>query len=537
MAEITDRLPETAPASGLNVETPPLADGTSYRPLSLLALAGFGLSVLTVLLICLGGWMAVGSRHPIFFVVIVLLTPFVAAIGCFMLGMSKPLKIVKIAAFALAGVLAVLGLGGLLAYSSNDPWLLKEWVVVLPVVCMLVLWIARSRIARSEDTLSGLALCNWGFGLVGVFGLLYLAYYGATVLAVCKQSEAFTDDWLSSLQKGDLETAFALTLPPDQRPQDDESRRLRIETLLNQPGPQSPGLFSEFASRTFVRTLNGTSDTAKLQRLGMVDWTYDKGEFLVRYSYRLILQLSTVELEVAAQSRTDALQGRQWYIEIRATGWSLAVPPALSDLGQTVMRQGGPSRQFVDEWLVKWYHDDDDAYLLTLPAAQRDAVKRQRLALGPALGGTALFAEPGRQGYYDGGLIEADAKRFFPILPENRKYVPAALKKAFRPGGDKPAKSELTQAIAIPLFQSVGDATRLVYEMHFVLDDEKKKDQLSVDAQIILECDAAALAANKPQWQVKKIDLIRARSTNVVQAEAGMGGTTRRIAPKPPPLP
>jgi hypothetical protein len=540
MAEITDRVPDAAARPGIETDLPPARDDfDTYRPLSFFALGGFGLAALSAVLICLGGWMAIFFRHWIVFSVLVLLTPAVAAVICLMVGVTKPAKIASIAGFALAALMAVLGLGGLLLYSNTDPWLLPTWALVFPAGGLMLLWIGRSQILRSENTLSGLPLTNWGLGVVAVFGLLYAAYYGATWLAMTNQSGAFADEWLNVVARGDLDIAFVRTLPADQRPREDNNLRMQVETVINQPGPNSAGMFSTFAGKEYVRLLEGGGSNAKIERLGLIERNYDaNGDIVARLSYHVSTPVCACELQVAVrgrENRSDQSQGRQWYIDLSQTGLAVGSPPAWTDLGDLAIKKSGTARDAVDDWLNKCYHDDDEAYLLTLPAAQRRQVQLLRPVLGTAVGGLALWTEPGRQSYYDGGLIDADAKRFYAIKQENAKAVPAALKKAFRPGEDKPSKAELMNANALPFIVPIPDGVQLAFDLRFTLDD-KQKDALNVDARVFLECDAASLGSKQPQWQVKKIQLIRARSAN---AMADMIGGPRGMmrAPQNPALP
>jgi hypothetical protein len=538
MAEITDRVPEAATGPDVDAGLPPVRDDSAtYRPLSVLALGGFGLAVVSATLICLGGWIAICTRHYILFIVLVLLAPAGTAVVCFMLGVFNPMKILKGAAFALAGALAGLGFVGLLLYSSTDPWLLS-WELVVPAAGVLVLWIARSQILRSEDTLGGLTLCNWGLGLLLVFGLLYAAYYTASTLAVRGQSEAFAEEWLGLVQKGELDKAFARTLPPDQRPAEDDKLRSQLETYLNEPTIKGPGPYGEFCVKPYVRLLEGTSTVAKVERLGLIESKYEGEVFSERYGYRLTTPTCVIEMDVAVMGRdstSDRYKGRQWWIDPRQTGWNLKTPPVMTDLGAFVVQQNGPIRDFIDEWFTNWYHDEEAAYLLTLPAAQRSEVQRRRPVSGLALGGSSLWTEPGRLSFYSGGLIDADQKRFFSLNDKERPAVVTALKKSFRPGEDKPSKTEVDKQVAMPLVQPVDGGVQLSFDLHFIFDDSQSDVKMvNVDARIIVQCDEASLAAKNPKWQVLAIQLIRARSTNQASNQ-GPGPRPIRMTPPTPP--
>jgi hypothetical protein len=177
MADATER-PTSVTAAPLPPPEPAVSDAPSdqpYQPLSLLAVLGFTLAALYVFLVLLGGLVPIAGRYPRLFALMFIAAPLV---GAQVALLSRGRAGVGVAASAGigAGVLAlILGLGGLLAYSSSNPWLLLEgvagWGLVLAavVVCLL----ARSRIAASEGTLGGAALAAWGLTLSLCFGLLY----------------------------------------------------------------------------------------------------------------------------------------------------------------------------------------------------------------------------------------------------------------------------------------------------------------------------------------------------------------------------
>ncbi len=541
MAETTDRSQGVQTGPGFAAELP-LGDDAhqTYRPLSLLALGGFGLAVLTAVVVCLGGWIGVANHYPKTFFGLLLSAPAVAVLVCLLMGMHQPAKILRVAGLTFAGMLALLGLGGLLLYSNSNPWLLPLWVLFLPAAGLLVAWLARIQILTSEDTLSGLPLCNAGMIVVGVFSLVYVTYYTASVMAVRYQSAAFADLWLDRLKKGELDPAFLMTLPPDLRPAENTDLRTNLEAYWNQPaGAGSGGMYSDFAMKDFVRLLQTGSGEAKIEPLGLLEWKYEGGKYDVRYGYRVTTPICTSVIQILVTGQEGSgpnSKGRQWYVDAKVTGLLKDAPIAFSPEGQMLAQQQTTVREFVENWFSRLYRDDDDAYLWTLPAARRAEVKGQRAILGAALGGAGRWTEPGLAAFYRGGLVEADPKTFY-AGKENRTAVPDALRWAFRPGADKPDRAFINPAAVVPLVQSTAGGKRMVLDVKFLYGpdgkeygpERKKLRMLDVDALLVLECDDASLAKNDPQWQVKQIDLLRARAVQAQSRQEKMS-----LPPLPP---
>jgi hypothetical protein len=531
MAETGDRSQSTQIGPGPDAGLPPGGAETfqAYQPLSLLSLAGFGLAVFSALIVCMGGWAPLILNHWLAFLFLVLLTPAVAALVCLLMGVTQPLRVLKVAGFALAGVLTVLGLGGLLAYSGSDPWLLPMWLLVLPVAALLLAWVGRSQVLRSEDALSGLGLSNWAVGIVAVFGLLYVAYYAATVVAVRQQSAAFAEEWLKRLQKGDVAWAFALTQPPEQRPAENADLRKELELLFNFPGPNNVGIFTEFGTKDYVRLLQSAAGDAKVTPVGLQDWKYENNVYQATYRYHITSAVCAFDVDVAVRSqenKQDKSKGRQWFVDGRSSGRTSAVE--FTPEGMALSEKLTPGREFITAWLDKWYRGKDDAgadneaYLQTLPAARRPEAAARQL-LGPV----ALWADPERQSYHKGGLIEADPKTFFvsktPTLTaeQHREVVIDALRKSFQPGEDRPEKAGVVTTAGFPLFQSVPGGKRLLYDMHFAFKPGRLGERpVDVDARVVLDCPDHDGAPKQRPFQIVQIQLLRARA----EIPQGLGG-------------
>jgi len=138
---------------------PPAVSATPYRPVAPLAVAGFGLALVTVLVI---GGMAVMS-----------------------LWSGRP----TLSGFAL--VLAALGFAVSLAGFLH--------------------------VRASEGTRAGGGLAKTGLALCALFGLGYGAFSLSMEAAIRLQGQRFTDQWIETLRNGQYEEAIRLTLRPDVR--------------------------------------------------------------------------------------------------------------------------------------------------------------------------------------------------------------------------------------------------------------------------------------------------------------------------------
>src|SRR5260370_15621505 len=136
-------------------------------------------------------------------------------------------SLLAILGFSLAVVYgAGLTVASLVALLQRTP-LLIAWSLLIPAAAAAVCAAAHLRIRNSEGALSGLALTRWGLGISLILGLLYVAYFTATYLAVSAQAKAFADQWFDDLAHDRVAEAYLLTLPPP-RPTVDDTLRSRL---------------------------------------------------------------------------------------------------------------------------------------------------------------------------------------------------------------------------------------------------------------------------------------------------------------------
>jgi hypothetical protein len=130
----------------------------------------------------------------------------------------KPVALLAVAAFGVSllfsGLVIILTIVGLI---TKRP-VLEPWLIPLAFFGVLLSIAGRWQIQLSEGTREGRRLTNiaWWLSIVG--GCVYLAYYFGNVMAIQSQARVFVRDvWLDELQTGEMDKAYVYTIAPDQR--------------------------------------------------------------------------------------------------------------------------------------------------------------------------------------------------------------------------------------------------------------------------------------------------------------------------------
>jgi hypothetical protein len=360
-----------------------------YRPLSLLALAGFLLAVLYATLVTVGGLAVFAQNHPTLLILLAVLVPLCAIVAAMMFGITQPLGIATSTGKVVAWTAVILGLGNLVAYSSSNPWLMPHsmpiWGVL--VAAILISWLGRARIRASENTLSGAALATWGLWLSLFFGLLYSGYLAACIVAVRSQARDFADEFLDLLRNGDQLQAFVRTLPQGSRPAGGNIRDT-VERQFNTPGPAPTrdGAFSTFCRADLARiiSIGGKSTTFDVSS---IETDFDKERYRVSMFYKVSGPVGTYNAVVTAMGLATAGSGRrQWNIDPQGTFLRFKMPAdeALQEKFITSYAAIG----FAREWARKLKEGRlDEAYLDTVDPDQREKQRVDCFFAFPALGG------------------------------------------------------------------------------------------------------------------------------------------------------
>ncbi len=332
MGDATER-PAGVTAAGPHEERPadvtaalPPADVVSeepYRALSLLALTGFVLAALYAFLVLLGGLVPLLGTYPRAMLILAIVAPLAGAQTALLRGQRNAAAVAAHAGLALVGLAAVLGVGGLLMYSGSSPWLvLQGWGWGLVGAAVFLCWLARTRIAASEGTLSGGALASLGLGLGLFFGLVYGAYWMANSFATSGQARARADEYLETLSNRDdpdaVVKAFFITQPEERRPK--SNLRHEAEAVHNtsmDPRGAQPGPFSRFAQQRYVRLLRLPGTTYQFERVERKE--FERNGYRVELIYKVNAPSGEFEVSigtVGVDSAEGAARRRKWHVDV-----------------------------------------------------------------------------------------------------------------------------------------------------------------------------------------------------------------------------
>lgn len=448
----------------------------------------------------------------------------------------QPLSLLAVAGFGLALLYAVVVLLGFVSsVLIGSPWLMPIWTMVFPVLAGTLSLTARGRILRSEGTLAGLALARWGATLSLLAALIYASHSIATYIYLKREAESFTRQWFAHLTEGKVDEAFVLTLPPANRPPLGTSLRDTIENRFNTPGENSRrGLYSEFTLADWFRLIRIGGTQTEIQMLGLGQRDYARGGYQVEPRFRVTTPDCIFEIVVPVhglKSQTKESQGREWQV-IRER---VEIVRRESTGRGLVLFQLGPQAQgFAHEWIELLRKGGvEAAYLNTREPEKRvelDQVLRQRIrfmyasapltAAGNPMAGVSAVAaylsvprELGLPGYTEfaaGSLVSENLQDFWPADEKTRTEILAEVRRLFQQPGDMLGPAiDRENVLLIPWV--VRERT-LEFRQDVTLTIGRK---YRVDGWLVLTCDASALDAKEgdppPAWRVAGLELVRAR--------------------------
>jgi hypothetical protein len=268
----------------------------------------------------------------------------------------RPLSALAIAGLALAAIyVALVAIVAGVAFFQATPVFLPAWTLLLAIAAAALSLLGQWHIRESEGTRAGLALARWGLGLSIFAGLGYAAYQYFTGLALVQQANNFltvTSDadsgFFSRLQTGDpteINHAFLLTLPENIRSNIDPRDMEKMEKAFNRAGGKdAEGHLSKFRNHLLVRSLTQNGKNAKIEVLGVQNWAFEKGSYLVSRDYRLIAPEIIVDFAAAVQS-TEGDQ-RKWFLAFPKIDFKKA---EMTPLGTALLNAGAAARAFVNQ--------------------------------------------------------------------------------------------------------------------------------------------------------------------------------------------
>jgi hypothetical protein len=546
MAEASERpadVQATAPVPAspdVGSDMPPPEAAEPYRPLSLLAILGLALAVLYAVCVLIGGlvpfvrWMGV---VPL--VLLLVLAPVVAGLATILLRERRPARIAVISGAGLAGMMVLLGVGGLLAFSGSHPWRMAgvTWLVVGSA--LLISWLAWARIRESEGALSGLALARWGVGLSLGFGAFYGVYLLGNTLAVNSQAGACTDEYLELLRQGELPRAFLLTLKPGARPMETNPDQLRkaIEIEFNTPtNPRDPGLYNAFEFADHVQFLRLSGKDARFKRIATAGELTPTGyEMLVTYEVEGVV--GTFELTLRARGETSGGR-RTWNVMFPAAPITRKSWTQLGTALDNALRAGSVLTR---NWTGRLQAGQADlAYLDTVPPAERDRLSQAWAVSQPLVGAAAGFG-PGafppdpsavaafRKGRADffkrvvdvSALEEADSKD-----PRLQKRALDEVRGLISGDPAPGLQIDPMLILSLPLVNRDGDRVRLEFPVrliNMVPDPATKGQALMIETRIVVEGPSSDKPLPSSEYRIASLRVLRA-----LPPEQGMPGQPKR---------
>jgi hypothetical protein len=277
-------------------------------------------------------------------------------------GTYQPLSLLAMAGFGLASLYALVVLvGGAVSLMGHIPWLMPYWTCLLPLAALVVCRAARTRILSSEGTLSGLAFTTWGSRLAILFSVTYAAYYFATFLAVRGPAINCANEFLEKIKSGQRLQAFLMTLDIPNKNKSSDELRNEIETRFNQPqagpGGGMPGAFTRLSQDRLVRFLEMDGEQAVTVPTGVAVWEYSKGGYRVLLNYHVATSLVEFDMQVETFGRdpkSGEPKGRQWQVVVNR-GLTSIVPDTTkrTQRGYDFEQRTIKAQQCAQDWAAK----------------------------------------------------------------------------------------------------------------------------------------------------------------------------------------
>jgi hypothetical protein len=471
----------------------------------------------------------------------------------------RPVSLLAIVGFGLALPYALfISAGALIALYVGSPYLLGGLTAIVPITAALLCGIALVRINRSEGTLGGARLAVWGLRVSLLFGLGYWAYFFATFFAIRQQADEFSQKWLQKIADGQINSAFLLLIDPKNKPPkedpakpNDPALQAEIERRFNAGNQVDPrGMYSRFPEHDIVRFMRLMSKDVKVEFLGCSEFEYKDG-YALGLRYRIIGKDGSVNIKVTVQGvegDEDSPSGRRWFVRLEQT--SVDGRPDLTPAGERKMAISISSKAFLQEWLshVALGHWDR-AYLATLDPKEFEQKSTTLIrAYLPLLTTTPTYASvpagaltsymanflaysiwekqkiPAYTDLSKGALIQASPSGFVTPDAAFGQMVLQDVKERFQNAGQDFVPFIKLDQGTLPLVKEEND--KLLLEDDFTLRLSSK--QIMVDGVFVVECDKDMGENNRPlHFRLKSIDLRRARKVE-------FGGTMMKIPLKKP---
>jgi hypothetical protein len=415
------------------------------------------------------------------------------------------------------------------------PWILGAWSAVFPVTAVLLGIVGWLQVQSSEGTRTGKPLAVWAITLSIVVSLGYWAYYAATYFVVRRDAEAFCRQYFDKIREGKLESAFIMTVPPRQRPREDQGLRDTLEYRFNFESPQGKtggGYFTIFKDHLLTHVIRQGGDQVDIKPMGVAWWEFTGGGagYMVRERFRVTtpdLAWDGIVTLKSTEGLSKEAKGRQWQIDLQQTSTdpNNLVP---TDEGILMLRLQQHGANYLTEWQNHLRAMDQlehvESYLATLKPSQRgpvsEAYSRALRSVAPVMIGrgpgegwsglatvcTATFVAedklPGYAAYGRGELVEMD-DAFWPNDPAIREAALTAARQLFHTTADF-APMGILQLDPKKIAYWTRGRDRL--QFRYIVQFRVRGMPQSIESEILLECDAAVLSAKKaPDFDIWRI--------------------------------
>lgn len=442
----------------------------------------------------------------------------------------KPLSVVAIAGFALACLYGIfLFICAFVAIYRGTPLLMSSFTLLLPAAALLLSFLGYLEVQRSEGTRAGAALAVWGMTASALLGLAYVAYTAGSYLAVRQAADREIRQYLTHLLHGETDLAFRLSLQPSERPPADDTLHSELEQRKNLEAadPTLRGLLTIFEQNTLTRRLGEAGANAALRTGGVRAWEYSDAGYKVTINYQVVSPEGSLDFFVTAHGREPTRgQGRQWTIVQSESGVASFAQVAR---GQHLDAVRKASSEFLNEW---WEHlaegRTEEAFLATLEPDQREKV---RAAFHAHLAGMALAPKPvpippdaeaqrllllpGYQDFRKGSLVSL-ASNFWAPATVKTEVLPE-IQRLFGPSADPNVLQQSNEMNSLPAVTLEGD--RLRFRHAFLV----RHSRFLAELDIVTETAATVAEPGSvpPTFRIQAVEIKRARSNSGGPSRSG----------------
>jgi hypothetical protein len=451
----------------------------------------------------------------------------------------RPVSLLAILGFCLSVLFGVaMSVTALIALFTRSTLLPPVWICVIPVIAIGVCWMARERIRQSENTQSGEKLAGWGLGLSVIVTVLYGAYYWATYLAVTQQASDFADRWIEALKEGNPEHAYwylidprhRVDIPPPVSGAQDAKLRERLEMEFSGGNTRNTP-YNEFRRGRVLTLFRRGGAGTTVRRVGVADWSYDKGSYEVVLRYRIGMPEANADMLVRVASQEPVMaefDGRQWFVLGKGSSFD---DPTMhpTPLGEEHRQETRDAFAFAEEWDLGMPSTGVGRhYLATVPAAEREAagkeLKRAMCGSFPALSGGGVLAALdaasrkqliGRRSFQQGDLV--DTSEFWALSPKIGDDVKARIKRFFAghssfPQGRIMFPNIMAPNTGVPVREEKNGHVLIAFDVTLnLLNDDRTGALYEVPSQLVVEGIEDAANPGHRLWHIHRLKLISAR--------------------------